>query len=176
MELLEIMRKRRSVRHYTGEPVPEEKLNLVLQAGLLSPSGKGARPWELVVVRNKETLAKLALSRDNAHNQRMTAEADAAIVVLCDSQKADTWVEDGSAVMANMHLMADAAGLGSCWLQGHMRTASNGQSADEYVRQLLHYPENYSLVASLLLGIPARHAAPYELESLPMDKVHYEKF
>ena len=32
------------------------------------------------------------------------------------------------------------------------------------------------LVASLLLGIPAKHAAPYELESLPMDKVHYEKF
>ena len=176
MELLEFMRRRRSVRHYTGEAVPEDKLKMVLQAGLLSPSGKGARPWELIVVRDKETLAKLALSRDNAHNQRMTAEADVAIVVVCDSQKADTWVEDGSAVITNMHLMADAAGLGSCWLQGHLRTAADGQSADAYVRQFLHYPENYSLVASLLLGIPAKHAAPYELESLPMDKVHYEKF
>ncbi|MBR5488837.1 MAG: nitroreductase family protein, partial [Firmicutes bacterium] len=80
MELLELMRRRRSVRHYTGEAVPEDKLKMVLQAGLLSPSGKGARPWEFIVVRNKETLAKLALSRDNAHNQRMTAEADVAIV------------------------------------------------------------------------------------------------
>ena len=87
MNLLELMRNRRSVRHYTGEPVPEEKLQMILQAGLLSASAKGARPWELIVVRQKETLAKLALSRDNAANQRMTSEADAAIVVLVTAKR-----------------------------------------------------------------------------------------
>ncbi len=176
MNLLELMRNRRSVRHYTGEPVPEEKLQMILQAGLLSASAKGARPWELIVVRQKETLAKLALSRDNAANQRMTSEADVAIVVLCDSEKADTWVEDGSVVLANMHLMADALGLGSCWLHGHLRTAANGQSACEYVQDLLGIPAKYQLIGSLLVGVPAQHAAPYELDSLPMEKIHYETF
>ncbi len=176
MELLEMMRNRRSVRHYTGEPVPEDKLQMILQAGLLSASAKGARPWELVVVRKKETLAKLALSRDNAANQRMTSEADVAIVVLCDSEKADTWVEDGSIVLTNMHLMADALGLGSCWLQGHFRTAANGQTACDYVHELLNIPAKYKLIGSLLVGIPAQHADPYELDSLPMEKIHYEMF
>ena len=44
MELLEIMRKRRSVRKYTGEMIPEKDLEKVLQAGLLSPSGRSLRP------------------------------------------------------------------------------------------------------------------------------------
>ena len=53
MELLEVMQRRRSVRLYTKEEVPEEKLNQILQAGLLSASGKGVRPWEFIVVRKK---------------------------------------------------------------------------------------------------------------------------
>ena len=176
MELLEMMRRRRSVLHYTGETVPEEKLNMILQAGLLSASGKGARPWELIVVRDREMIKNLSLSRDNSSNQRMTAEADTAVVVICDSEKSDTWVEDGAIVLTNMHLMADALGLGSCWLQGHLRTAADGQSSDDYIRGLLNYPAKYKLVASLLIGVPSEHAAPYELENLPAEKIHYEKY
>ena len=178
MELLDMMRRRRSVRHYTGQPVSEEHIKTILQAGLLSASAKGARPWELVVIRDKAMLTKLALSRDNAANQRMPAEADVAIVVLCDSEKADTWVEDGASVMTNMHLMADALGLGSCWLQGHLRTASTGQTSDDYVRGLLSYPAKYKLLASLLVGciVPEQHPASHELDSLPVDKIHYETF
>jgi nitroreductase len=149
---------------------------MILQAGLLSASGKGARPWELIVVRDREMIKNLSLSRDNSSNQRMTAEADTAVVVICDSEKSDTWVEDGAIVLTNMHLMADALGLGSCWLQGHLRTAADGQSSDDYIRGLLNYPEKYKLVASLLIGVPSEHAAPYELENLPAEKIHYEKY
>lgn len=176
MELLEIMRHRRSVRHFTGEAVPEDKLKKILEAGLMSASGKGRRPWELIVVRDKILLGELAKSRDNAANQRMTAEADLAIVVVCDSEKADTWVEDGSIVLANMHLMADALGLGSCWLQGHLRTAENGQSTCEYVQNLLGIPSNFQLIGSLVVGVPAQHGEPYKLEELPFEKVHENKF
>lgn len=176
MELLEIMRHRRSVRHFTGEAVPEDKLKKILEAGLMSASGKGKRPWELIVVRDKILLGELAKSRDNAANQRMTVEADLAIVVVCDSEKADTWIEDGSIVLANMHLMADALGLGSCWLQGHLRTAENGQSTCEYVQNLLGIPSNFQLVGSLVVGVPAQHGEPYKLEELPFEKVHENKF
>ena len=56
MELLELMRTRRSVRSYTDAPVSEEDITKILQAGLLSESGKAIRPWEFVLVENKETL------------------------------------------------------------------------------------------------------------------------
>ena len=50
MELIEIMKNRRSVRQYTQEAIPEEKLEKILQAGLLSASGRARRPWELITL------------------------------------------------------------------------------------------------------------------------------
>lgn len=58
-QLLTLFAQRRSVRAYTDEPIPEESLKAILQAGLLSPSGRGLRPWELVVVRDRRTLDRL---------------------------------------------------------------------------------------------------------------------
>lgn len=174
MELLEIMRHRRSVRKYTGEPVPEEALEKVLQAALLSASGRARQPWEFVVVRNKETLEKLSHCRD--HGAAMLAGAECAIVVFGDEEKTDVWTEDCSIAMANMYLMADAQGLGCCWIQGRCRTSEDGGSTEEYVHQLLGVPANYRLEAIMSLGIPAEHAEPYELDKLKWQKVHQEQF
>lgn len=44
-ELLDIMLNRRSIREYTGDPIPMEKLNAVIEAGLSAPSSRGRRPW-----------------------------------------------------------------------------------------------------------------------------------
>ena len=63
MELLEILRRRRSVRQYVPGEIPAEALEKILQAGMLSPTGKGLRPWEFIVVRNPETLRALAALR-----------------------------------------------------------------------------------------------------------------
>ena len=117
-ELLKIMQNRRSVRKYTGETVTEQDLQQIIRAGLLSPSGREIRPWELIVVRNKIILDKLAYARDGAAD--MLKNADCAVIVIADSTKTDVWIEDCSIVMAYMHLMADALGLGSCWIQGRL--------------------------------------------------------
>jgi len=61
-ELLQTMLNRRSVRKYTGEPIPEDKLKLILQAGLASATSKNRKPWEFVVVQEKETLKSLAIT------------------------------------------------------------------------------------------------------------------
>ena len=145
MDLLEIMKNRRSVRTYTGEPVGEEKLEQILQAGLLSASGRAVRPWELIVVREKKVLKKMVASR--ATGAKMLEGADCAVVVLGDAEKTDVWTEDCSIVMMNMHLMADSLGVGSCWIQGRLREASDGQTTESYLRDLLEYPENMKLEA-----------------------------
>lgn len=174
MELLEIMQNRRSVRAYTKEAVSEEQIARILQAGLLSASGRMIRPWEFIVVRDKEMLHKMAGARDSG--AKMLEEADSAIVVLGDEEKSDVWTEDCCIAMANMHLMADSLGVGSCWIQGRLRKASDGRTTEAYLRELLLYPENLRLEAILSLGIPKEHPKAYTLEELRMDKIHKERF
>ena len=174
MELLEMMRNRRSVRAYTGAPVTEENLEKIVQAGLLSASGRAIRPWELIVVRSRETLKQMAKSR--AMGAKMLEAADCAIVVLGDEEKTDVWTEDCSIVMTNMHLMADSLGVGSCWIQGRLRTSAGGESTEGYLRELLGFPEYYRLEAVLSLGMPESVAEMREVTDELWGKVHREVY
>lgn len=174
MKLLEIMQKRHSVRSYTEEHVKDKDITSILQAGLLSPSGRSKRPWELILVKDRNLLNKMAECRDGAAN--MLKGADCAIVVTGNPDISDTWIEDCSIVMSNMHLMADSLGVGSCWIQGRQRKAKSGESTEDYLRKLLGFPSNYKLLAILSIGMPKSHREKQELSSLPMEKVHYEKY
>ena len=174
MDLLEIMRQRRSVRAYTAEDIKEEDVRAILEAGLLSASGRAIRPWELIVVRDRETLEKMADSRD--HGAKMLEGANAAIVVVADETKTDVWCEDCSIVMSNMHLMASCLGVGSCWIQGRLRRSVNEDSTEEYLRKLLGYPKNYKLEATLSLGMPETMPEPREVTEELWKKVHKERF
>lgn len=174
MELIEIMRNRRSVRKYTGEAIPDEKLELVLQAGLLSASSRAVRPWEFIVVRDRKTLTAMSECREGS--AKMLAGADCAVAVVADTKKSDVWTEDCSIAMANMHLMADSLGLGSCWIQGRLRTASDGRTTEEYLRQLLGFPKSYALEAILSLGMPDGHPEPHSAADLETKKIHEECF
>lgn len=174
MDLLEVMRTRRSIRSYKQECVKEEDITKIIEAGLLSASGKAIRPWDFVVVENKDTLSKMAGCR--AGSVKMLKEAACAIVVLGNADATDVWTEDCSVAMANMHLMAHSLGLGSCWVQGRLRQAEDGRTTEEYVRDILKYPENYKLQAILTIGTPNEEKEAYELEKLPMEKVHRESF
>ncbi|MDO5547002.1 MAG: nitroreductase family protein [Eubacteriales bacterium] len=174
MELMDMLLHRRSIRKYTEEPIPEEKLQAIVQAGLLSFAGKGLNPWELIVVRDKAMLKQMSGCRTGCGS--MLDGADAAIVVLGEAEKSDTIVEDCSIVMAYMHLMADTLGVGSCWLQGRLRFAEDGSSTEEYLRERLGYPENRKLEAVLVLGMPAQQPEAHKLEALQYDKVHKEVY
>lgn len=174
MELLDVMRKRRSVRSYTSEDINEEKLNKILEAGLLSASGRAIRPWEMIVIRNKDTLCKMAASRD--HGAKMLEGANAAVVVIADETKTDVWTEDCSIVMTNMHLMASSLGVGSCWIQGRLRRSAGEDSTEDYVRKLLGFPENYRLEATLSLGMPENVPEPGKVTEKLWEKIHREVF
>ncbi|MCD8355661.1 MAG: nitroreductase family protein [Clostridia bacterium] len=174
MELMDMLLHRRSIRKYTEEAIPEEKLEKIVQAGLLSFAGRGLNPWEMIVVRDKDMLKKMSGCRVGCGT--MLDGADAAIVVLGDSNKSDTIVEDCSIVMAYMHLMADTLGVGSCWLQGRLRFAVDESSTEDYLRNLLHYPEHMKLEAVLVLGMPAQQPEAHTLEALHVEKVHKETY
>lgn len=159
--MLEQMLKRRSVRIYTEEAIPEEKLEAILHAGLTAPSGRNRKPLDLILVTEREKLEKMAEAR--AMGAQMLAKAGAAIVVVGNPETSDTWVEDCSIAMAYMHLAADAMGIGSCWIQGRMRMASDGRTTDDVVRELTGYPQPYQLEAILSLGMSEKHPEANQL-------------
>lgn len=173
-DILEIMKRRRSVRRYSGEKVSGEALEKILEAGLLAPSGKGIYPWEFITIRDRQMLDRLSRCREGA--ARMLEGADCAVAVIADTQKSDVWIEDCAAAMMSMHLAASALGVGSCWIQGRLRRAEDGRSTDEYVRELLSYPEEFSLLAVLSLGIPQKEPRMRCKAELKWEKIHEERF
>ena len=79
--------------------------------------------------------------------------------------------------MTQMHLMADALGIGSCWLQVRLRKSPDGtQDTQDVVRNLLGIPEKYGVMAILTLGMPASHPGIRTIEDVPLEKIHYEHF
>lgn len=159
MEIFDIMKARRSVRKYTGEKIDDEKIRRILYAGFLSPRSRSIPSWRMIVVKNKSMLIKMAGCRKETG--KMLKNADCAIVVIGDTQLSDVWIEDCAIVMSNMHLMASSLGVGSCWIQGRLRAAEDGESTEEYLRNLLDFPENYCLEAILSLGMPDEKKLPH---------------
>ena len=174
MDILQTILNRRSVRQYTDEPIPEEKLNAILYAGLAAASSKNRRPWEFVVVRDRAMLDALGGCRPGASN--LLSKCQAAIVVCADAEAVDVWVEDCGSAMPQMHLMADAIGVGSCWLQVRLRKTADGRDTADVVRQLLGIPGKYGVMAILTLGMPESHPDPHTVDELLLEKIHREHF
>ena len=170
-DVMDLMTEFRKSWHFT---YPEEALEAIVEAGLLSPSGRNIRPWELIVVQKKETLEKMSECR--VGSAKMLAGASVAIVVIADPEKTDVWTEDCSIVMSNMHNMAHDLGLGSCWIQGRLRQAPDGRTTEEYLRDILGYPKEYCLEAVLSIGVPAVHPEGRKLSEVPEHKVHFEMY
>ena len=113
-EFHDMLFTRHSIRKYTDEPIDGEHVKLLLEAALLAPSGKSVRPWEFVVVEDKEVLAKMSECRPFGSGP--VAKCKLAIVVCGDPGKTDVWVEDCTTAATYIQLQAEALGLGSCWI------------------------------------------------------------
>ena len=150
--LQELLEGRRTTRAFERDPVPEEVLHQVLDAGILAPSSKNIRPVRFIAVRDPGMLEKLAAVR--ARGSAHLADAACAIVCIADTRKADAWVEDCSLAMGNMMLMAQELGLGSGWVQVRLRVSPDGRTAEDTVKELLGIPDDYAVEAMLALGYP----------------------
>lgn len=171
MELYDVILKRRSVRSYTAEEIPEEKLNRIIAAGLLAPTSRNRKPCEFYVVRDKAMLK--SLSEVKPAGGAMLKDCTAAVVVAGDSDKADTWIEDSSIALSYMQLTATDIGVGSCWCQIRLRGSCSGSDAESCVRGLLSAPDNYRIVGILALGMPENMPDPHSPGDADRSKVHY---
>lgn len=174
MELLQIMKNRRSIRRYTEDSIPDEKLDMIIQAGLLAPSSKNIRPVEMIVVRDRHMLEKLSKSKQSG--SAMLTNAACAIVVIADTRQADAWVEDCSLAMGYMMLMAEDLGVAGCWVQQRLRKTAMGNNSGDYAKDILRIPEHYEVEAILALGMPRKTEEPRLWNETEREKIHEEMF
>lgn len=167
---LELLKRRRSSRLFTGEPVDKDMVCDLMKAALMSPSGHRINPWEFVLVEDKEMLKALSVSKE--HGAGLLEGAAMAIVVIGDTAKTDVWIEDCSIATIILQLAAEDMGLGSCWVQIRRRTDAEGNVSEDNVRKLLGIPENYAVLSIVAVGHKARETKPFDEENMQWNKVH----
>lgn len=115
MMFMSLIQKRRSIRRFLAKQVEPEKMDLLAEAALRSPSSRGLRPWEFIFVTDRSLLEKL--SRAKSYGSSHLKNAPLAIVVCADPAKCDVWIEDSSIASTFIQLAAESLGLGNCWIQ-----------------------------------------------------------
>ncbi len=172
--LLDLLRSRRSIRNFENKKVELDKLELLLEAVLRSPSSRSLNPWEFIVVRDEQTIAKLA--RAKTHGSAFLKNAPLAIVVCADPVKSDVWVEDASIASLILHLCAADLGLGSCWIQIRKRQYDDATSSEAYVKKVLAIDNALCVEAIIAIGYPAEQKAGHEASKLLWERVSHERF
>jgi nitroreductase len=71
---MKVIQDRRSIRQYTAEPVSDQDLDMILEAGRQAPSGENAQPWRFIIVKDAETRKRLGTLAGGGSGRRFTAE------------------------------------------------------------------------------------------------------
>ena len=172
--LLDLLRNRRSIRKFTDQKIEEEKLDLLTEAVLRSPSSRSLNPWEFIVVTDRDRIAQLA--RAKTHGSSFLAGAPMAIVVCADPARSDVWVEDASIATLLLHLCAADLGLGSCWIQIRKRQHDDKTDSDTYVKNLLGLKPDMAVEAIVAIGYGAEEKQGHPADSLLYERVSYQKY
>ena len=157
-----IVKARRSIRGYNSDEIPADKLVRILEAGTYAPTGRGKQSPQIIAIKDKATRDKI--SALNAAIMGTDSDpyysAPVIVLVLADGN-ANTFVEDGSCVLENLMLAAEAEGLGSVWVHRE-REIFDSEEGKALLRKW-GLPETLRGVGSIALGYPAvepREAAP----------------
>jgi len=176
--------ERASCRNFSDRKIEEEILNLVLEAGIHSPTGGNLQPYSIIKIENEETKNKLAKSC----GQNFIAKAPVNLLFCIDWHRIKRWAElevapftamssfrhfwisfqDTVIAAQNICTAADAFGLGSVYIGTVIDIISE-------VRKMVALPEGVFPVVLLCLGYPASKAFPRKKLGIN-SIVHNEKY
>lgn len=156
MDLAEAIKKRRSIRYFKNEEIPEEKITKMLEAACLAPTAGNVQTWKFIVVKDPEVKKDLAVS---ALNQLWMSKAAVILVVCADLNRAERIygergrelyaIQDTAASIQNILLTAVSLGLGACWV---------GAFSEPRVRKILDLSPGIRPLALIPLGYPDEEA------------------
>ncbi len=153
MDVYQAIRTLRAVRQYTDQPVSDEIITRILEAGRWAGSAKNVQPWIFILVQNRETLKRLAACGDYASHLPAAAFA----IAVAGEPMLSLGFDSGRAI-ENMMLAAWGEGVGSC-------IASMHRQAD--AKRVLEMPERLNLVQVVAFGWPQPNVEPM-IEGKPL--------
>ncbi|WAM32508.1 nitroreductase family protein [Caldicellulosiruptor naganoensis] len=145
MDVLEILKSRRSIRKYKKNmPLDRETIEKIIDAARFAPTARGNQGWEFVVVTDDELKKQIA---QKARYGRFIEDASCCVAVLYE-KGFEYILEDMSAASTYILIAAKALGLGSCWVASYKKEHS------EEVKRLLNVPDHLELCALISIGYP----------------------
>jgi len=160
-EVLNTIRNRRTIRRFKPDPVDDEKLRVVLDAGRWAPSFSNLQPWKFIIIKNREL--KEALDRAAKESVLPMGVSEAPVVILvCVDRRIDPLhaIEAGAAATQNIALAACSLGFGTGWI-GIWDT-----EAEVAIRRLLKLGDTVRVVSLIPIGVAD--------ESPKIDRKHLE--
>jgi len=143
-ETLETLWKRRSIRKYKPEPIPEADLHLILEAARRAPTGSNKQNWKMVVVTGPEMRTKTA---EACSGQMWMADAAAILCLVTLPGEGKT---NGAIVLDHAILAATSLGYGTCWI---------GAYDEAKVKAVLGIPDDHGILCLTPVGVPADQPA-----------------
>jgi nitroreductase len=149
MEFIDVIKSRTSVRAYSDAPVEDEKITYVLDCARRAPSWANKQCWRFIVVKNEETITKVA--KNSLFNQWLKT-APVLIIACADPTESGSrntlnyYLVDVAIALENLMLAATDIGLGTCWVGGF---------DEEKIKEQLEVPKRIRIVALTPLGYPA---------------------
>ena len=169
MEAIENMLTRRSIRRFQDRKVSENYIETMLKAGMNAPSAGNERPWHFIVIRERETLNRIA---DVHPYAKMLKEAQLAIITCYDTALVthEGYADQDCALASqNILLAAHDLGLGSVYVGVHPR-----KEREESIKRVLGIPSDITVFNIIPIGYPAE-SKPKEDKSIS-SRVHNGKW
>ena len=157
--VLQAIFARRSIRQYTDDPVDQQDVQTILEAGRWAPSGLNNQPWRFAVVQDSQV--KDAIARHTRYRE-IIRSAPVIIAVFIDNDASYDRTKDCQGIGAclqNMWLATHALDLGGVWLGEILKNK-------ERVGEILDAPETYELMAVLAIGHPKHRQQKSDRKSL----------
>lgn len=170
--VLDTIRRRRTIRQFTTEPVGDEQLETLLGLAMRAPSRLNRRPWHFVVIRDPRLRERLA---DLLRIHPYLETASAVIAVCAKPEVSPTWMMDVSAAIENILIGATAMDLGTAWV-GSPETVL-WSMCEEVLHDALAIPLDVRIPALIAVGYPVSSARPgLRVDGYDETRVHYESW
>ena len=166
MEVYECVQTRRTVRDFKPDPVPEDLVFRIVQAGRWAPSSSNSQPWHFIVVQNRDTLTALG---EIASQGRFIAQAPLAIAIVMDGATRPQL--DAGRAIQQMELVAWSQGVGTCFV------GVRAEDQQREIKEMLGIPAEMELITLLPFGYRAEGDTGRGVPRKPISEiVHRERF
>ncbi len=175
MALLDLLKHRKSVRHFVDRPVEREKIMMCLEAARLAPSACNSQPWKFIVVDDRQLKNKLCDAAFSGIYSMNSFCKMAPVIVVIISEKSNFsariggmfrgtkyYLIDIGIAVEHFILEAEDLGLGTCWI---------GWFNEQAVKPILNIPQQKKIDIVIALGYYDSEKVSSEHGREPIDKI-----